>query len=154
MSEHESAALWRIYLKSNEGIAIQSTRNRLAGSFDTGEYGVWIVPVQYIDYINDDPPMPTRMAPFRYKRKSFEHEKKLRAIIYADVEDAGGNRLIPPSEIGIRVKTDLERLIGSVYVAPTAPDWFYELTVRISSKFGVTSPVFRSSLATDQPAFI
>ena len=154
MSEHESAALWRLYLKSNEGIAIQSTVNHLASSFAGDKYGVWSVPVQYIDYINDDPPVPTRMAPFRYKRRSFEHEKELRAIVYADVEDKAGKRLPSPNERGIRVKTDLKRLITAVYVAPTAPDWVYDLTSQISIKFDVQAPVLRSSLVTDQPAFI
>jgi hypothetical protein len=32
-SQHESAAMWRLYLKSNEGIAIQSTFGRLKDCF-------------------------------------------------------------------------------------------------------------------------
>jgi hypothetical protein len=83
MNEYESAALWRLYLKSDEGIAIQTTRDRLSSAFLGGQDAVWSVPLHYIDYVNDDPPIPTRMAPFRYKRKSFEHEKEIRAIVYA-----------------------------------------------------------------------
>lgn len=29
MNEHESAAMWKLYLKSNEGIAVQSSYNKL-----------------------------------------------------------------------------------------------------------------------------
>ncbi len=154
MSEHESAALWRLYLKSDEGIAIQSTRSRFSSAVRGDKYGVWTVPVQYIDYFNDDPPMPTRMAAFRYKRKSFEHEKELRAIIYADVEGEDGNRLEPPSKDGMRVTVDLEGLIVAVHVAPTAPDWLYNLTSRVTHKFQVETPVLRSSLAGDDSLFI
>jgi len=154
MSNHESAALWRLYLKSDEGIAIQTTRGRLAAAVSKSAEAVWSVPVKYIDYLNDDPPVPTRMAPFRYKRKSFEHEKELRAIVYTNIEDERGARLPPPSDTGIRLNASLTELIGTVHVAPTAPDWFYSLVVRISQNFGVTAPVVRSSLATDEPVFI
>ncbi|HVY05178.1 MAG TPA: hypothetical protein VHB46_04305 [Burkholderiales bacterium] len=154
MSEYESAALWRLYLKSDEGIAIQSTRNFLSSAVSGNKYGVWSVPVKYIDYFNDDPPMPTRMAAFRYKRKSFEHEKELRAIVYADVNDETGNRLEPPATNGVRVNTNLERLITAIHLAPTAPDWLYDLTLRITRKFQIDAPVLRSSLTGDDSLFI
>lgn len=154
MSEHESAALWRLYLQSNEGVAILSTRDRLGSSFIDSEQKLWTVPVQYIDYYKDDPPVPTRIAPFRYKRKSFEHEKELRAMVFADIEDDTGKRLQPPSELGIRVHIHLATLIQAVCVAPTAPDWVLELIKRVTIKYGVDVPVIRSSLATDQPLFI
>lgn len=154
MSDHESAALWRLYLKSDEGIAIQSTRHCLHLAVAGSKYGVFSVPVQYIDYENDDPPMPTRLAAFRYKRKSFEHEKELRAIVYADVQDDAGNRIEPPGKNGISVTTELEKLIVAVHVAPTAPDWLSDLTLRVSRKFGIEAPVVRSPLADDGSLFI
>jgi len=154
MSDCESAALWRLYLKSGEGIAIRSTRNRLGAAFANSKLGVWQVPIWYIDYNADDPPIPTRWAPFRYKRKSFAHEKELRAIVFADVRDKQGNILSPPKEKGIRLDADLDSLIEAVYVAPTAPDWFRELTVRVCEKFKVRAEVIPSSLVTDKPVFI
>jgi len=154
MSDCESSALWRLYLKSDEGVAIRSTRNRLGAAFANSKPGVWQVPIWYIDYNTDDPPVPTRWAPFRYKRKSFAHEKELRAIVYADVQDEQGNILPPPGEKGIRLDADLDRLIEAVYVAPTAPDWFRELTVRVCRKFEVRAEVIPSSLVTDKPVFL
>lgn len=154
MNENESAALWRLYLKSNEGVAIRSTRQRLGASFIDSELSVWSVPVQYIDYTSDDPPVPTRMAPFRYKRKSFEHEKELRSIIYSNIQDEVGNIIPPPEGIGIRVKADLNQLLETVYVAPTSPDWFYDLTKRICENYGVAAQVVRSSLSSESPVFI
>lgn len=154
MSDCESAALWRLYLKSDEGIAIRSSRNRLGSAFANSEPGVWSVPVQYIDYVEDDPPVPTGMAPFRYKRKSFEHERELRAIVYLDFTMDNGKPTPTPADRGIRLKVDLGRLIDTVFVAPTAPDWFLELTTRVAKHFGLHADVVRSSLATDQPIFI
>ena len=70
------------------------------------------------------------------------------------IQDEKGTRLEPPGETGIRVKADLDRLLHAVYVAPTAPDWFYDLTTRLCGQFGVEARVMRSSLETDQPVFI
>ena len=94
------------------------------------------------------------MAAFRYKRKSFEHEKEIRAIVYADVNDEAGNRLEPPGTNGIRVNVDLTHLITAVHLAPTAPDWLYDLTLRITRKFQIEAPVLRSSLTGDESLFI
>jgi hypothetical protein len=154
MSDYESAALWRLYLKSDEGIAVQSTWNRLSSALAGGKYGVWTVPVQYIDYMHDDPPVPTRMAPFRYKRKSFEHEKELRAIVYMDATNNAGNPLEPPPNGGIKVDADLAKLIVAVHVAPTAPVWLVDLTSRVSKEFGVEATVVHSSLASDDSLFL
>ncbi len=37
MNEHESTAMWKLYLKSNEGIAIQSTYQKLRDSITDNE---------------------------------------------------------------------------------------------------------------------
>jgi hypothetical protein len=153
-NEGESAALWRLYLKSNEGIAIRSSRDRLSSSFVGSAPPVWTVPVQYIDFSVDDPPVPTRWAPFRYKRKSFEHERELRAMIFADVADKNGEPLEPPADHGIRVQADLVRLIDSVNVAPSAPDWFHALVQDVALRFGFQLNVRKSSLETDQALFV
>ena len=150
MSEYESAALWQLYLKSDEGIAIRSTRNRLGHSFCDSEPGVFTVPVMYIDYAADDPPVPTRLAPYRYKRKSFEHERELRAMVFPFVD----GEVTSAPERGVRVKCKLTELIDAVVVAPTAPDWFYNLTVHLCEHFGVAANVLRSSIASEKPDFI
>ena len=151
---NESAALWKLYLKSNEGIAINSTRHWLSGSLVDSSHPVWNVPVLYIDYDNDDPPVPTSMAPFRYKRKSFEHEKELRAIIYADIYNSKGEKLEPLSNSGIRVKTNINDLIKSVVVAPTSPDWFFELVENVRDKYSFSFPVTHSEITIEKPKFI
>lgn len=153
-SEHESAALWQLYLKSNEGIAVKSSINKLGSSCAASYSSIWTVPVWYIDYSNDDPPVPTRMAPFRYKRKSFEHESELRAIVYANTVDEKKRKLPPPSEDGIKIKVNLDQLIEAVYVAPTAPHWFHELTNNICKHYNLEADVIQSSLAVDKPVFI
>jgi hypothetical protein len=94
------------------------------------------------------------MAPFRYKRKSFEHEKEVRSIWYAPMEDKQGKTLPPPAETGVRVKVDLNLLIRAVYVSPTSADWFRDLTKSVCRSFGLRKQVRQSSLASDTPIFV
>jgi len=49
MNEHESAAMWKLYLKSNEGIAVQSRYNKLRDSIIDDET-VNLGKVKYLDY--------------------------------------------------------------------------------------------------------
>jgi hypothetical protein len=53
MNDHESDALWKLYLKGSQGIAIQSTAERVKSSFEkTGTHPVYMAVVEYIDYEN------------------------------------------------------------------------------------------------------
>ncbi|MGE4290089.1 MAG: hypothetical protein AB7E36_15495 [Salinivirgaceae bacterium] len=71
MNEHESAAMWKLYLNSNEGIAIQSTYSRLKESL-IDKYPIHLGLVKYIDYENDYFESGNHLLPFLHKRKSFE----------------------------------------------------------------------------------
>ena len=47
-------------------------------------------------------------------------------------------------------EVSLDDLVEAVYVAPTAPTWFYNLVVAITSKYGFAhKPIIRSSLEID-----
>ncbi len=87
-SDHESAAMWELYLSTNEGVTIQSHVMELTNCFDEAmksslenNYLSTIVPVEYIDFQKDNPEI-NGISAFALKRKSFEHEKEVRAIIW------------------------------------------------------------------------
>jgi hypothetical protein len=81
MSEHESAAMWRLYLRSNEGVCIQSTYERLRSCLPKC---VFIGEVQYIDY-QTETFSPTMLFEYiTHNRKSFEHERELRAVFWEE----------------------------------------------------------------------
>ena len=135
----ESAAMWRLYLKSDEGIAVRSTTKRLAETFDKTLPDVFIANVKYIDYSRDAIENPRNafntIGPIIHKRQSFEHEREIRAFILqgellairGEETTINLDRETPPEmNIGI----DLNKLIESVLVSPTAPDWFYRLVSR------------------------
>jgi hypothetical protein len=162
LNDYESAAMWKLHLKSEEGVAIQSTYRRLVDCFnkEDDEIEVYIGTVNYIDYEKEQIPLQNALYPFIYKRKSFEHEKELRAIIF------GPKRLRPiPTPKGaiyieehcelphgLLIPVNLETLIENVYVAPTAPYWFEDLAKSVLKKYGINKAIIKSSL-DDYPMF-
>jgi hypothetical protein len=89
--------------------------------------------------------------PFLHKRKSFEHEKELRAIVWHPRREVKveGEKLEPVFEGGVPVLVGLETLIENVFVSPTAPKWFQDLVKAVSLKYGLDRDPIRSDLARD-----
>lgn len=80
MNEVESAAMWRLYLKSGEGVAVRSTFRRLTESFADFKPSVFVGVVRYVDYDQEWIPEAYTFSPFLHKRRSFEYERELRAM--------------------------------------------------------------------------
>lgn len=156
LSEYESDAMWQIY--SNNGIAIQTTYNKLKESFNKSIEDILIGQVKYIDYDTEAMVYLNAITPYLYKRRSFEHEKELRAVIWnpkthrnlTDENDntfiENDNVLIEFVEHGKLAEIDLDKLIESIYVSPTAPSWFYQLITPILKKYNLDKPVIHSQL--------
>ncbi|MCU7676262.1 hypothetical protein [Bacillus thuringiensis] len=143
MNEYESAAMWDLYLKSNEGIAIQSNVEKLIDSFSYSEEEVLIGKVHYIDFKKECVDESDLYIPFTYKRKSFEHERELRAlhhIPYINEEVVSGKH-------GMEISCDIRKLVENIYIAPNAPDWFKELVISMCEKFDLQVPVIKSELS-------
>jgi hypothetical protein len=145
MNEFESAGMWSLYSKMDESICIQSTyqklRNLLNKDIQIGE-------VRYVDYNKEWIPEKDILSPFFYKRKSFEHERELRAIINFSGKHDFSDLNFPdkkPIE-GNLVKLDLKNLIENVFVSPNSSNWFFNLVQNIVSVYKLKIPVVRSSL--------
>lgn len=152
MNEHESAAMWKLYLQSDEGIAIQSTYKKLKDCF-VGEEKIYLGIVKYIDYERESIDEGNVLSAFVHKRTSFEHEKEVRAL--TTKWPTGENRLDFWQETmdnGITVKVDIEALIERIYVAPSALDWFAELVKAVVTRYGYQFEVVHSKL-NEQPLF-
>jgi hypothetical protein len=149
-NQHESAAMWSQYLRTQEGIAIQSTYERLCKSLEGyEEFCVHVGMMNYIDYESEAIPFGNIMYPTIYKRKSFEHEKELRALIWT--AQNGKNVFGPENKFkdvpGLYVPVDIPTLVERVYVAPTAPAWIPDLIASLLKRFGREISVVQSSLA-------
>ena len=153
MNTAESAALWSIYTKSKQGVAIQSTFSRLCDCFNVYKVEkIRIGRINYIDYrdqkfdycIFDNPYLP-----LIYKRISFEYEKELRALI---INPKCVSR-IPTSQEeldqnpkGLSVSVDLDILIENIFIAPNSPAWVKEVLTSVLQKYGINKVPVQSSL--------
>ncbi len=142
INEYESAAMWRLYLQSNEGIAIQSTFKRLSDSFKDVQYEINIGRVNYIDYEKEWIPEESPLYPLLHKRKSFEHEQELRAITV--------DGYLPEHVDGKYVPVDIDRLIERIFVSPTSQSWFSELVRSVATKYD-TNKEIRVSKLSEKP---
>jgi hypothetical protein len=146
-NDHESAAMWKLYLHSNEGIAIQSTFACLKSCFEEEPLDVYIGKLEYRDYLNQKIPENSLFSPFLHKRSSFEHERELRAVVLSfNMTKDNLPDLNNPLGEGIYIKVDLEKLIQNIYVAPTSPQWFVNLVKSVSKKYGLKKPILQSQL--------
>jgi hypothetical protein len=106
--------------------------------------------------------------PLLYKRKSFEHEREIRAIMIADPPElqAGDPKLeirptmylarndtwftpdvdAPNPEPFKKVEVVLAELIESVRVAPTSPEWFLDVARHVATQYGFAFTVGESVL--------
>jgi len=149
MSNHESAAMWKLYLKGNEGISICSTYNRLVESFLPCDDTIYVGVVKYIDYDTEWMPEGSLFYPFVHKRKSFQHENELRAIICRFPIEKDGKADLSQDTIdqGINVPIAFTKLVSKVCVAPTSPGWFRRLVEVVLKKYNLEAEVVNSSLA-------
>lgn len=154
-NEQESAAMWSLYLKSENGIAIQSTYKKLAESFNSNDKTVivWVGMVKYIDYEKEMfEDFNNMLLPALHKRASFQHENELRAVVCGSTPYEGNLHLDMREfpETGVDVAVDLGTLIDSIYVAPGTPEWFKQSVESVAEKYELGVPVKQSSL-DDEP---
>ncbi len=146
MNEYESAAMWRLYTQAGEGIAIQSTFSDFAECLTDCPLFANIGCVTYIDYAAQAFPrmVPSCFAPVMHKRKSFEHEREVRAVVWTRPGSPSGQGQIDGD--GVAVAVDIERLIRQVYVSPTAPPYVWNLVKAVVQRYGLSVEVVQSDL--------
>lgn len=148
LNNHESAAMWRLYLKSNEGIAIQTTYQKFRDSFSKTTENVLIGKVSYIDYEKESIKTGNFLTPFVHKRKSFEHEREIRALVMRPpIDDEKGlNFNRETINHGVSIPVDINKIIEKIFVSPEAPTWFTELVKAVVKRYGCNYEVTQSDL--------
>lgn len=137
----ESAAMWNLYAEWERGIALQTTVGSLQDCL-AGPEDVFVGKVKYIDYEKQEIDRHNALTPYLTKRKSFAHEREVRAISLP----------LETQQDGSYHDVDLKMLIGKVIVAPKSQDWFLGLVQAVLDRYGLTAPVTRSPLA-ERPAW-
>lgn len=142
MNEKESAGMWAQYIRSGEGIAVQTTFGRLKESIATENVSVFGAVVQYVDFDLHIPEGFNVVTWAALKRSSYSHENEFRLLAV----QADGAR-------GILLPVSLDKLIERVFVAPTTPDWLLSSINSLLALYGIGKEAVRSELL-DSPTYL
>jgi len=133
-NDFESEAMWKLYsVNVTNAVAIETTYQRLYQALGEDPY-IDIGRVKYIDYRKQFSGIGC--GAFWYKRKSFEHEHEVRALI-RNYENTGK---------GVSHPVDLDVLIENIYVSPYAPEWFAQVVRDIVKRYELNKPVLYSTM--------
>ncbi len=159
INERQSDAMWKIFLRTNNGIAIKTTVDRFKNAINNTEDDIYISEVRYKDFdettfedlrsenriSNND--RDSAVNQFTYKRISFSHEKELRAF-FVDMPIPFPNSTIPyrPPLDFKKIKVDLNHLIEEIVIAPFADVWFESLVEKVILRYGRNFRVTKSDL--------
>lgn len=143
INEYESYAMWQIFTKNNEGLAIQSTIQRMQEAMGPeNRYDQHIGEVEYIDYKKEYIPFDNNFFPFLFKRKSFQYEREVRMI--ADLTQH--NLFINE---GVKVNVDINKLIEKIYIHPKSENWYKNLVIQLMQQLGFDFTIEKSDLESD-----
>ena len=143
INEYESFAMWQIFTQKHEGLAIQSTLERIqqALSLDRN-FEQHIGSVNYIDYKKEYIPFDNTFFPFLFKRKSFQYEREIRII--SDVSAHNLN-----IDNGLKIDVDIEQLIEKIYIHPKSENWYKNLVIELVKRLGFDFIIEKSDLESD-----
>jgi hypothetical protein len=143
INEYESFAMWQIFTQNSEGLAIQSTVERLqkALKLETN-FNQYIGEVNYIDYKKEHIPFDDSFFPFLFKRKSFQYEREVRIISDLSEKNITIND-------GIKIDVDINQLIEKIYIHPKSENWYKKLVIELVSKLGFDFEIEKSDLESD-----
>lgn len=143
INEYESYAMWHIFTKNNEGLAIQSTIGRLQEALGPeNRYDQYIGEVKYIDYKKEYLPFDNNFFPFLFKRKSFQYEREVRIISDLSEHNLNINE-------GVKANVDIHRLIEKIYIHPKSENWYKNLVIQLMQQLGFDFEIEKSDLESD-----
>ena len=146
-SDHESAAMWRLYAPGDEGVAITTTAAKLQAIVSTAPEPCLggIGRVRYLDHVNDSIVAESQnglnaLKPFMCKNVSYEHEKEVRALIVAWPHMA-------VEQGGCALDTDPQAFIDQIVINPFCKPWFIDAVKGIVEHYGLTGKLLTSALS-------
>jgi hypothetical protein len=137
--------MWKLYTSQNESICIRSKYKIFANLLPKQTL---LGCVKYIDYRRDSFDNKEMWNYIIHKRKSFEHEREIRAAIYRDeacpFESVDGKGLVVPINVA--------ELIEEIFVSPTAQSPLSEVVTGLAEKYGLSARVLQSRV-NEEPAW-
>jgi hypothetical protein len=128
INNNESDAMWKLYLKDNEGVAVQSTVGRVEQAFTGTSEELSLSKVRYLDYEKDIWYHPddyphygyNLYIPLLHKKIEFQYENEFR--VFQHIRDAVDNPTYwdsQPNHKGKFIPVDIDVLVKSIYLPPT-----------------------------------
>lgn len=146
-NKDENYAMWNIYAKGNNGLAIKTSYKRLKDSFHCTAKPIYIGKVIYYDEHSESIPLKGSFLPFLWKRRIYEYEKEVRCcslVSEADEKDFTWDE--QGIYNGLLIPVDLDTLIDSIYISPYSPKWFRELITTLNDHFGIRAEIIHSGV--------
>ena len=128
----ESEAMWRLYCGSKDGIALQTTYERLDESLPDG---VFLGQVTYLDYECDTEPPDDTLALLMRKRHAFEHEREIRALVWPEAAPELAPRELDEDARVINVPWRAAEFVERIYVSPYAEEWYRDVVLSVIKSF-------------------
>lgn len=159
MNQFESAAMWKLYSKSDESRCIVTDYSILSTVLPPI---CFLGTVNYIDYSTQVIDSDNSLSFITHKRRSFEHEREIRAVIWSenlkaiiqqpdahkDKYDIAEVKSVYESidEYGVSIPIDINSLIKAVYINPLSTKFFHRIVDDLSKRFNCHFPIINSSI--------
>jgi hypothetical protein len=162
INEHESVAMWSLYLKTGKGIAIKTNMHNLINCLNT-EIDIHIGKVKYVDYRIDKLPEHNVLNFLMSKQIQYQHENELRMLAtylpHNMVDHIPEGMYKPPQngfrlveQAGLLIDCELDKLFGEVILGPTSNGDLIDECESLLEKEGLSIPIQKSDL-DDSPSF-
>jgi len=169
-SFEESMAMWSIYGKYSEAIAIHTSTKKLIDLINQDSklksYPKRFNFISYMDHKDYPKPLyetkidkrtnrikrhifANLLDEFYYKHRAFQHENEIRLCV---VDKKPLEPFKPNDEQGIYVKNAIQ-CVDMITLAPNSPQWYVETVRDVIKKFGFNVPVCRSELDWSKDVF-
>ncbi len=161
INDNESDAMWRLYLKTNEGVAIQTTVGKLCNALDKSTFIFRVSKVRYINYDTDiwyhkmDYPVSgyNFYVPLIHKRIEFSHENEFRILFDIENEDQYEDYWAnQPDPMGKKFEVDINKIIDKVILPSTADEKVEEKVKQIMNRNNFNCDLCYSKLK-DEPYY-
>jgi len=158
INDNESDGMWQLYLKSNEGVAIKSSVDRIIKAFEKTNENIYLSRVRYIDYENaiwyHEKEYPcwsyNFLTPIVHKRIEFSHETELRLLYnLLDAENDEQYWLKQEFEKGLFISVDLDILVDEIVLPPTSDSYIESKVKEIMNKYGLNKVIKKSKLSSE-----
>ena len=136
-NNRESEAMWRLYCGAHDGVALQTTYQKLDESLPPE---VLLGQVTYLDYDVDQRPLDfNALTPMMHKRAAFEHEREVRALIWSSgfhiARKLQPEEFPPTPDDVFTLPWNAEDTVEHVFVSPYAHGWYRDAVAMVVEKF-------------------